>query len=437
MKERNKELIELIKEELKNSEELPYREGAWEAYKAKYEPTQKVKYRALPWVAAAAIALAGLTFLFFNPVDSPESVAVVESKQQHRPLYQPTAPTTVEPADEPMRTAANADLWVSINENDQKSPQSVVAMPDRGALERVHLPAVNGAPWRSQTLDVAAIPAPERLSVPAQEKPLATLSWDDDLIPGEQINPNFAYQSEAARQVSPKKVRLTDRMELGAFVSPSTTDRSFDLGGGLVFAYRFNDKLALRTGASFNQYEVAMLKSQVREIGEEMKQASAPIKNTDKLISKEASSLRTNSFFMPNLNAVTGKVQTLDIPLEIRYNLTKEFYATGGVSYAAVLFQERFDHYEESAGIPTYSSTSDSPEPVENPVTTISTTQVSADENIDNGFGGFVNFSIGRRVNMGKTMKVSIEPFVKFPVGQFKRADMNYTNGGIRIMTSF
>src|SRR5690606_21840648 len=92
---------------------------------------------------------------------------------------------------------------------------------------------------------------------------------------------------------------------------------------------------------------------------------------------------------------------------------------------------------EESAGIPTYSSASDSPEPVENPVTTISTTQASAYENIDNGFGGFVNFSIGRRVNMGKTIKVSIEPFVKLPVGQFKRADMNYTNCGIRIMTSF
>lgn len=437
MKERNKELIELIKEELKNAEELPYKEGAWEAYKSRYEPVQKGKYRTLSWVAAAAIALAGFTFLFLNPVNSPDTVTVVESQQQRLPLNQPTAPPTVESEDEALRTAANADLRVSMNESNQKGPLYVTAIPDRGALERVHLPAVNEAPWRSQTFGVAAIPAPERLSVSVREKPLATFSWDDDLMPGEQINPNFAYQSEAARQVSPKKVRLTDRLELGAFVSPSTTDRSFDLGGGLVFAYRFNDKLALRSGASFNQYEVAMLQSQVREIGEEMKQASAPIKNTDKLISKEASSLRTNSFFMPNLNAVTGKVQTLDIPLEIRYNLTKEFYTTGGVSYAAVLFQERFDHYEESAGIPTYSSASDSPEPVENPVTTISTTQASAYENIDNGFGGFVNFSIGRRVNMGKTIKVSIEPFVKLPVGQFKRADMNYTNGGIRIMTSF
>src|SRR5690606_39538398 len=101
-----------------------------------------------------------------------------------------------------------------MNESNQKGPLYVTAIPDRGALERVHLPAVNEAPWRSQTFDVAAIPAPERLFVPVREKPLATFSWDDDLIPGEQINPNFAYQSEAARQVSPKKVRLTDRLEL-------------------------------------------------------------------------------------------------------------------------------------------------------------------------------------------------------------------------------
>src|SRR5690606_40192023 len=119
MKEHNKELIELIKEELKNAEELPYKEGAWEAYKSRYEPVRKGKYRALSWVAAAAIALAGFTFLFVNPVDSPDTVTVVESQQRRLPLNQPTAPPTVESEDEALRTAANADLRVSMK--DRKS----------------------------------------------------------------------------------------------------------------------------------------------------------------------------------------------------------------------------------------------------------------------------------------------------------------------------
>ena len=269
-------------------------------------------------------------------------------------------------------------------------------------------------------------------------KATAVLSLDQDLITGEEIDPLFAYQNEVERPLAPKKLRLNQRIELGAFLSPSTTDKSFDLGGGLVFAYQLSDKLAIRTGASFNQYEVSMLHSDVQQVAVAKRQAAAPVQNSGKLISKAGAGLRTDNLFLPNLNAVTGKIQTLDVPLELRYNLTKQFYATGGLSYAAVLSQERFDHYEQSAAIPTYSSVSDSEKPTQNAVTTIKTTEVSPDENINtNGFGGFVNFSIGRKVDLGKRMKVSVEPYVKLPVGQFKRADMNYTNGGVRIMTSF
>ncbi|HLT87054.1 MAG TPA: outer membrane beta-barrel protein [Sphingobacterium sp.] len=429
MKDSNKELIDLIRERLKNAEELPYKEGAWEAYKAKYEPTRKVRLLAPLWVAAAVAALAGFTFLFHDWSDSTEPISVVETRQEN---VKSVPMTDDEVTGKPLIIEETDRLASASVQNNEGGRKDVVT------LDRIDIQTLELAPLGNIPVLTREIKTPDLMVFREDSKPAAVLAWDDDLIAGQQIDPNFAYQSEAARHLSPKKLRLTDRFELGAFVSPSTTDRSFDLGGGLVFAYRFNDKLAIRTGASFNQYEVGMLKSHVQEVGEEKKQEAAPIKNTDKVISKEASSLRTDNFFIPNLNAVTGKVQTLDIPLEIRYNVTKQFYATGGVSYAAVLSQERFDHYEESARILTYSSASDSEKPAQNTVTTVETTVKSSDENINpNGFGGFVNFSIGKRTNIGKTMKVSVEPFVKLPVGQFRRADMNYTNGGIRIITSF
>lgn len=429
MKDSNKELIDLIRERLKNAEELPYKEGAWEAYKAKYEPTRKVRLLAPLWVAAAVAALAGFTFLFHDWSDSTEPISVVETGQEN---VKSVPMTDDEVTGKPLIIEETDRLASASVQNNEGGRKDVVT------LDRIDIQTLELAPLGNIPVLTREIKTPDLMVFREDSKPAAVLAWDDDLIAGQQIDPNFAYQSEAARHLSPKKLRLTDRFELGAFVSPSTTDRSFDLGGGLVFAYRFNDKLAIRTGASFNQYEVGMLKSHVQEVGEEKKQEAAPIKNTDKVISKEASSLRTDNFFIPNLNAVTGKVQTLDIPLEIRYNVTKQFYATGGVSYAAVLSQERFDHYEESARILTYSSASDSEKPAQNTVTTVETTVKSSDENINpNGFGGFVNFSIGKRTNIGKTMKVSVEPFVKLPVGQFRRADMNYTNGGIRIITSF
>ncbi|PRD56259.1 outer membrane beta-barrel protein [Sphingobacterium gobiense] len=430
MKNSNKELIDLIREGLKNAEELPYKEGAWEAYKAKHEPTRKVRRFAPFWAAAAMAAFVGFIFLFKDWQNSTESIRVVRTDQEPiTPIPMPIDDPADKPTEgDPVRLASGKP------ENDMEKERELMR------LDRIDIQTPNMAHLANLSMLTTGpkVPEPDLTVFLEDNKPLATRPWDDDLIEGQQIDPNFAYQSETARHLSPKKLRLTERFELGAFVSPSTTDRSFDLGGGLVLAYRFNDKLAIRTGASFNQYEVGMLQSHVQEVEEEIRRAEAPIKDADQVISKQASMLRTDNFFVPNLNAVTGKVQTLDIPLEIRYTLTRQLYATGGISYAAVLSQERFDHYEQSAGIPTYSSASDSDMPTENLVSTVETTRKSDDQNINtNGFGGFINFSVGRRANIGKTMKISVEPFVKFPVGQFKRADMNYTNGGIRIMTSF
>lgn len=424
----SKELIDLIREGLKNAEELPYKEGAWEAYKAKHEPAGKVRRFGPLWAAAAVAAIAGFILLFKDWQNSNEPHRIVTSDQES------VAPFRVprdEPADKQVEEGRDR-LALVTPKNDRVKEKDLVTL-DRKAIQM---------PDMTRLVDLSMLKTepkvPDLIVFRDDNKSFAATPSDNDLIKGQQIDPHFAYKNEMARQLSPKKLRLTDRFELGAFVSPSTTDRSFDLGGGLVLAYQFNDKLAIRTGASFNQYEVGMLQSHVKEVGEEIKRAEAPIKDADQVISKQASMLRTDNFFVPNLNAVTGKVQTLDIPLEIRYNLTRQLYATGGVSYAAVLSQERYDHYEQSAGIPTYSSASDSDSPTENLVSTVETTRKSDDQNINtNGFGGFVNFSVGRRTNIGKTMKISIEPFVKFPVGQFRRADMNYTNGGIRIMTSF
>lgn len=441
MNSNNKELIDLIRERLKSVADRPYKEGAWETYKAKYEPTRKVRLLAPLWGAAAVAALVGFIFLFSNRKDSTESVNVVETEREtvNNMSIPKSAPTdSVATEDEVLNSpviGAQTEHLATVS----KQPNSYTEKRrDLVTLDKMHLQTAGMPRSKSVPKLTTEMHSPGFISFEQDHRPVAALKRDDDLIAGQQIVPNLAYQRETEPHVSPKKMRLTDRLELGAFVSPSTTDRSFDLGGGLVFAYRFSDKLAIRTGASFNQYEVGMLKADVQEIGEIKKRAAAPIKNSDKVISKEATSLRTNNFFIPNLNAVTGKVQTLDIPLEVRYNLNSTFYATGGVSYAAVLSQERFDHYEESAGIATYSSASDSGTPATSSITTIETTQKSEDENINtNGFGGFVNLSVGKKTNLGKTMKVSVEPFVKFPVGQFRRADMNYTNGGIRVITSF
>lgn len=443
MKEDNKELIDLIRDGLKNAGDRPYKEGAWEAYQAKYEPARKIRRLAPLWVAAAVAAVVGFTFLFNDGSQQADHLHITETGQviDNGTKGETDRLASLRPeVEEPVNQSAGISTPEPTEQNER--PYRSVPGSTLLAMQEVsrvsHLASLDVAGVESTPVLTRKIQAPNMITLSEDRRPMAILRLDDDLVPGQQVNPNFAYQNDAAQHIAPKKIRLTDRFEFGAFLSPSTTDRSFDLGGGLVFAYRLNDKLAIRTGASFNQYEVGMLGSQVEQVREQKIAESAPVSDSESQISKEVKAFRTNNLFIPNLNAVTGKVQTLDVPLEVRYNLTKDFYATGGVSYAAVLSQERFDHYEESVGIPVYSSASDSEKPVENSVSTVERTVLSQDDNVrTNGFGGFVNFSIGRKVELGKTMKVSVEPFVKLPVGQFKRADMNYTNGGIRIMTSF
>lgn len=434
------ELIDRIREELKNAPDRPYREGAWEAFKATYAPVRKLKWMASFGTAAAAAVLIGFLFFYQKGGNRGESPAITELRPKEKAIATEPYPKD---AIQHGGYTEKGDLQVddrSVRKTDSdggtRSSENPVRS-ERGALGRTHsqtLVAVQPQGLSSQVVETKKV-----LGIPMriQKEPTINLHRDGEVLPIAEINPNFAYQRDASSSLSPKKIRLFNRLELGAFISPSKTDQSFDLGGGLVFAYRLSEKLAIRTGASFNQYEVGMLSAQVQKIGER-KQAAASVKNSEHVISKEASSLRADNFFMPNLNAVTGKVQTLDIPLEIRYNLSKDIYATGGVSYAAVLSQERFDHYEESASIPLYSSASDSEKPAKNPVTTVERRRISEDKNINtDGFGGFVNFSVGKRTSISRTMKISVEPFVKLPVGQFKRADMNYTNGGIRVITSF
>src|SRR5690606_9221669 len=109
---------------------------------------------------------------------------------------------------------------------------------------------------------------------------------------------------------------------------------------------------------------------------------------------------------------------------------------TGGLSYAVVLSQERLNHYTEYTDAPIYSSASDSNAPTNSPVNTVSTTVAASENNVNtNGFGGFVNFSIGRKTQLGKSVKLSVEPVLALPVGRLRRADSNYTSGGVKIIT--
>lgn len=446
---KKKELIEVIKERLKKAEPIPYKEGAWEAYRAKYEPVKTARLPAAFWSAAAALAVAAFASLFFLKEDTSESLV----SEKNNPVIAQTSPNTVLQSPQRDDATVQRSLSAPITKNSTSisgfvAPESPAdAMLRQHSFLQVSLAKSNASAISSgKGINVGKLDADRTFATGTAHMDLGDVPLEESMLGHEfilaqQSGANVARRQESDMQLSPKKFKVSQKFEFGAFLSPSTTTQSFDVGGGLMLAYQLSDKVAVRTGASFNQYEVGILGSDLaRSSMQHDLQQSAPEVGPSgaALVSKEVP-YRANNLLLPDLNSVSGKVQTLDIPLEFKYNVGKQFYATGGVSYAVVLSQERFNHITEYTGVPTYSSASDSDQPTNQPAaSSVERTLQSSDNNVNtNGFGGFINFSIGRKTKLTKSVKLSIEPYVKMPVGQFKRADMDYTNGGLRVITNF
>ena len=439
----NNELIDHIKEQLKAFEETPYRQGAWESYKAAYETTRKKRRSAaVYWSAAAAVLLMGFGGLFFynqytnkQPVEGRTAIAAIVPQDT---AAESAAADTNSKATAEMNEQPSAHLLAGLTNT--IAEKSIAKEVSFSAVKHVYLSSMLSDMVLStatpQLTEVKAkhyaIQSPIIVGVADESSALAGADLGTGFVMAQQQHENKNFKESNNLALAPKKVNILNKLALGVFLSPTSTSSKLDLGGGLVLGYQLSKKLVLRTGAAFNQYEVGILPHQLK--GDMMASAN------DFPVSQGFAAdvpYRTASPALPNINAITGKVQTLDIPLEVAYKFDNNYYTSVGVSYAAVLSQERFNHYQEKAGAALFSSESGNGEPV-NEVRTVAKKVASTVDNVEtNGFGGFINLSLGRRANVGKGLKVSVEPFVKIPVGQFKRTDMNYTNGGVKVITSF
>jgi hypothetical protein len=235
-----------------------------------------------------------------------------------------------------------------------------------------------------------------------------------------------------------KGIRFGDRFEMGVFVSPYATSNQMNVGAGLALSYKLSKTLSVRTGASYNSYEIQMVKNPI-----EAGSAEAVTTEAD-MVGRTNASVANVSYqqqlIIPNVNAITGFVRSVDIPLEIKVNDGRgSFYATAGMSYSAILNQQRNAHYVENLNVETfadgYPENAEQASAAVKPVTRIIE---SSEENVNSkGYSGFVNFSVGKNIRVNKKVGFSVEPYLKIPVGQYRRAETDYTNGGIRVMTNF
>ncbi|RKE56254.1 hypothetical protein [Sphingobacterium detergens] len=456
---KKKELIEEIIGQLKDHE-LPYREGSWEKFASKHgvaaPPSSAWKY----WSAAAAVLLCfgvGYWSLKNNSSVAPSSAVLTQNdknsevladnKDLKESIQRSLSAVTGEQglsAQELLRDRPFTYSKVENEPTDNSQQQQFVLFGGKAVRGNNINVSNNFAALGGQTMQLRNSTLSAQINL---DDPTATASTDittrtqvatttqSNVTPtnSNTVVSSTQTQREAARlaalyagqqenrrgSVMLKSNNDLDRKwEMGAFVSPASTSESITLGGGVALAYNVSSKISIRSGASIQHYGAVSGNTPITPaMASNSFEMNAPnyLSQPNGLSNAFAKGLADAKDAKSN-ERVSGKILTVDIPVDVRYAITKNFYTSVGVSYVGVLDQERATIYETN---------------------NTEYKQKSTEKNVDDkGVNGFVNFSVGRKQKVGK-LSISVEPYYKIPVGGLRSSDLNYSNGGVKIITSF
>lgn len=443
---KNKEVIEEIIDRLQTIKDFEYKEGAWERFKTTEGAGvagRKIRH-INRYIAAAAMLLVGLGvsyFLLNSQKDSSKSITdattplLVDTKpiQEVNKEYKENDKTVVAEVSDNAIVAVGAGSVQDADESAVNLPYLTGARVDHKISVPQYMDGLRLA--GKESLDNKDYSIHHEVSNPVSTKSLL----DHLVLANSSLANSVLTGTNSEKSLGPKSFKYGDRFDLGIYVSPysSTTD-NLKVGAGFTLAYNITNKISVRTGASYNSYEVGVMKDPLS--ASSVEKIKTTVSNSVQYDSDGRAALtQMSKVSVPNINAITGFVKSVEIPLEVKYNMNRSLYATAGVSYSTIINQERNAQYVENVNLNTFSNGFPENEAeASKALQAVTKTVKSSEKNVNtNGYTGFVNFSVGKKVNVNKKFGISVEPYFKIPVGEFRRADMNYTNGGVRIMTSF
>lgn len=445
MKE-NKELIEEIVNKLKLKQDLPYRAGAWERFNAQYGNVAPKGASVSYWnkyLAAAALLVFGIAFSYYllneSSIKTDNSTIIsTVNKNEIGQLDIPSsegvnsAPSVPELLDKPISEQVVKVKEKHVTKRYVLDGVDEIQHERRNALNDIALIALEPL-YAKDNMAVVEVYKEKQL-----EKPIVRAERSDKFtLANANVVNNLQQNNNLNEKLSPKSISFGDKFDLGLFISPYSSNNNFKIGAGLTFAYNISNKLSIRTGASYNNYEVGIMKNPFEPSSVEEIKTEVP--NGLESNGKLNSDMQITTLLLPNISAITGYVKSVDIPLEMKYNIGHSFYAVAGASYSTILTQERNAQYVENIYDNTFlNGFPKDQQSASTAMQTVTRTVKSNEENVKtSGFNGFLNFSIGKKMKVNNKFGLSIEPYYKVPIGEFRRSDMNYNNGGVRIMTNF
>ncbi|GGH01145.1 outer membrane beta-barrel protein [Pedobacter zeae] len=404
----DKELIEHIATQLKNHEET-YPAGAWERFSEKEKKKRGIVYWPF-WAAAALILVFGGVFFILNNVSQKTDLATVKPKTPQNSI---TGLNHHAPAKN-SADRLNENTIVLNNLNGTELPIKTAERTTLPLEANNHFGDADNSgylvPVNDNVLDNKL--AGNRISA-FSSKNFEILTENKKTLPNKKITFEelLAKDSRADQQKASSKTNENSKWQPDVYVAPAMgNDNKVNMNYGFSLSYAIANKLSISSGISY-----------------------ASISATESL---DASAPQTLSG--KNLAAVDAKVRGINIPLELKYNISDKLYTNIGVSALAVLNNSQQNSYivnqVQSFSSPAVNGYADSKTLIVKEKTVEPQPEASIDPD---KYIGFYNFSLGYKQKISKKNNISIEPFLRLPMKTFSKENLNLTNGGLRLKIDF
>lgn len=416
MKKMDKELIEHIKENLSAHEEA-YAPGAWERF-AVQEEKKKRRFILWPlWSAAALILIFGALFATLNT--SPNKNEIVNSKPQVKPkskiapeLKQAPDQQIVNEKDIPqVNTTQNNNFVLHQNETSDKEIVSTNVLNKN--IEEDNLANQNRLAGIVPLVKIEPNYIENNISInPEKKKSLTKLTLAELL----------AQDSFNDRDKKTTKKSAESKWEPGLFVAPSMgNDNKVKMNYGFSLSYNIAKKVSVSSGVAYSAISTT----------------GNPIVNSNAMASPASNQAFTTTS-SKSLQSIDANVRGINIPLEFKYNISDKLYTGIGISAFAILNNKVQNNYvvtqaENRTVLNTAGYSEQKILIVSERVTEPQAESVIAPEK----YLGFYNFSFGYKQKLSPKKAIAVEPFLRLPMKDFSKDNLNLTNGGLRLKLDF
>lgn len=405
----DKELIEHITAQLQNHEET-YPDGAWERFSEKKNKRRGIAFWPL-WAAAALILVFGGVFFAQNNTDQKKDIAITKPKAQQNATANGNSNNNIKTKID--STSLNNDTS-PVNKLAANRPPKITGSTKPLLTEQIGYPFINTSaqlvPVNSNLLDNKLAGA-NLSNLKSKQFDILTEKKKPQPIAQTSFEKLLAQDSYANQQKSPSKTSENSKWQPDVYIAPAMgNDNKVTMNYGFSLSYAIANKLSISSGVSY-----------------------ASISTTESL---NASAPQTLSG--KNLESVDAKVRGINVPLELKYNISDKLYTNIGVSALAVLNNSQQNNYIVNQVQNFSSTTANGFADSKTMIVKEKTTEPQPEANIDpDKYIGFYNFSLGYKQKISKKNNIAIEPFLRLPMKTFSKENLNLTNGGLRLKIDF